>query len=57
VVAAVVFLAFRVMAAPGQHSRGRGDDGLRILNERYARGEINRDEYEERRRTLQTGRA
>ncbi len=30
----------------------RGDDALAILRERYARGEISREEYESRRRDL-----
>lgn len=30
----------------------RGDEALRILEERFARGEIDREEFEERRRTL-----
>ena len=34
-------------------SVGGDDDALRILKERYARGEISRDEYEQMRRTLQ----
>lgn len=33
-----------------RHGAGRG--ALEILNERYARGEINQGEYEERRRVL-----
>jgi putative membrane protein len=32
------------------HSRGRG--AIEILEERFARGEINQSEYEERRRLL-----
>lgn len=55
VVAAVAFLAYRAMTLSGHGSGGRGDDALRLLDERYARGEIDHDEYEARRRTLQTG--
>jgi len=32
---------------------GRGTHAIDILNERYARGEINRAEFEERRRLLE----
>ena len=35
----------------GMHHRG-GGDALDILRERFARGEINQAEYEERRRLL-----
>ena len=36
---------------------GRDDDtGRRILDERFARGEIDEDEYERRRRTLEVTR-
>lgn len=34
------------------HRHGGGSSALDILNERYARGEINQAEYEERRRVL-----
>ncbi len=33
-------------------TNGRTTDALSILQERFARGEINREEYEERRRAL-----
>jgi putative membrane protein len=36
-----------------QKSPGGEDDALRILKERYARGDISQDEYEQMRRTLQ----
>ena len=53
VVAAVIVL--RVLWGRGSGSGGprtRADQALRILEERYARGEIDREEFEERRRTL-----
>jgi putative membrane protein len=36
------------------HLRGGGSSALDILNDRYARGEINQAEYEERRRMLRS---
>jgi len=36
----------------GVHHRFRGDHALELLNERFARGEINQTEYEERKRLL-----
>lgn len=41
-------------SGPGDRGVG-GDDALRILEERFARGEIDRDEFEERRRALRGG--
>ena len=35
-----------------RHRGGRGDSAAQILKERFARGEIDGPEYEERRRTL-----
>lgn len=34
------------------HRGGHGDGSAQILNERYARGEIDKSEYDERRRVL-----
>jgi putative membrane protein len=36
------------------HRHGSGGNALDILKERYARGEINQAEYEERRRVLRS---
>jgi putative membrane protein len=36
------------------HRHSAGSGALEILNERYARGEINQSEYEERRRVLRS---
>jgi putative membrane protein len=49
VLAAVVFLIVRLARGP---ARSRSNAGLDILNERFARGEIEKAEYEERRRIL-----
>lgn len=54
--AVVVFLivwAFRSAATPGQPAE---DTPLRILDERLARGEIDREDYEERRKVLESRR-
>lgn len=57
VVAAIVIASIFVTRALWKRGDGapssRRDAALDILKERYARGEIDRDEYEERRRTLQ----
>jgi putative membrane protein len=56
-VAATIFLAFHRSAGGGQHvlpwARAPHESALQILNERFARGEIDQTEYEERRRLLQ----
>ncbi|MEM5433606.1 SHOCT domain-containing protein, partial [Cupriavidus oxalaticus] len=45
IVAGVVWLV-RTAAQPGAHQfSARPSPGLQLLEERYARGEINRDEY------------
>jgi putative membrane protein len=52
VVVCLAMIFFMVRSVMGRRSRGR--DALDILKERYARGEINQAEYEERRRFLGT---
>jgi putative membrane protein len=46
-----VTMMFSMMRGGMMHG-DRGRDALDILRERYARGEINQSEYEERRRLL-----
>ena len=55
VVAGVVYLARGLSKPSGGASAAQSRDGgsaQRVLDERYARGEIDKDEYEERRRSL-----
>ena len=56
-VAATIFLAFHRSAGGAHHVlpwwRNPHESALQILNERFARGEIDQTEYEERRRLLQ----
>ncbi len=50
---AVVVLVLRALGvAPGRPAAREGRTALHILNERFARGEIDKDDYEERKRTL-----
>jgi putative membrane protein len=55
-VAFVVWL-LRMITGRGRHGRHlcgawHAHSGLEILNERYAKGEITKEEYEERKKTL-----
>jgi putative membrane protein len=45
---AVMFFMMR-----GHRGGSRGDSAARILKERFARGEIDKTEYDDRRRTLE----
>ncbi len=48
-----IVMAVRASGADGHHWRGgRLSPGLDALDERYARGEINRDEYMQKRRDI-----
>ena len=51
-VIAVVFAFFRSLAGGRAAGRGAADRAQEILRERYARGEIDQREYDERRRHL-----
>lgn len=52
IVALVSWLIWSTTRRPDSAAR-RGDRALGLLDERYARGEIDRDEYLERRRDLE----
>jgi len=52
VIAAVVFLVRAIAGERTSGPVGGKDRSLEILEERYARGEINKEEFEEKRRTL-----
>lgn len=55
-IALIVKWLFRSGSRPGADDQGgragRGDRALAILRERYARGEIDKQEFEERKRDL-----
>lgn len=51
VIVAGVVLAIRGSSG-GASARGSGRSAIDILDERFARGEIDREEYEERKRVL-----
>ena len=50
IVAGVVWLVRTL--GDGSSQNGRASSAMRILEERFARGEIDREEFEERRRVL-----
>ena len=48
---ACAFIMFYMMR--GRHGGNRGDQAAQILKERFARGEIDKAEYDERRHALE----
>jgi putative membrane protein len=50
--AVITGIALGIRWLLGQGRPGRADSALDILRERYARGEINREEFEQRKRDL-----
>jgi len=53
VLAAIVFAVWVIARPAGGGSGGREAGALTILKQRYARGEVGRDEFEQRRRDLE----
>jgi putative membrane protein len=53
IVIALVIWAFR---AAGTTAPGKGSDALSVLEHRYATGEIEREEFDERRQVLEAAR-
>jgi len=51
-VIAVIILIVRALAGPHREPRGQSRSALDILEERFARGEIEREEFEEKRSLL-----
>jgi putative membrane protein len=51
-IAFAIYLILRARSASDSHHQPQRQSPLDILEERYARGEIDSDEYEERRRRL-----
>jgi putative membrane protein len=54
-VIALVVVLVRWLSGSSSYQRPHARTPLDILKERFARGEIDKDEYEERRRTLSEG--
>jgi putative membrane protein len=52
--AVMIAIVVRVVST-ARRNASTGSEGLRILEERYARGEIDRDEFLERKRVLAEG--
>jgi putative membrane protein len=52
IVLGIAVLAKWLFASGMQHQRGPSGDALEIVKERYARGEIGKDEFEQKKRDL-----
>ena len=52
IILAAIFLGMRWLISSSQSGRHAPPDALGVLESRYARGEINRDEFEQKRRDL-----
>lgn len=52
IIAAIFFIRWLVASSKGSNSPREGESALEILKKRYARGEINREEFEEKRKDL-----
>lgn len=57
IIVAIVLIIRHFMGGSGGETSGQAEnDPLRILQKRYANGEINTEEYEERKKVLESGR-
>lgn len=54
---ALIVVGIVLLLRPTPEPRREHDRAIEILNERFVRGEIDREEYEERRRVLESGRS
>jgi putative membrane protein len=60
IIAAIVWIVMIIVGRGRMHRMGRwnrhqmwqSQSSIELLNERYAKGEINKEEYEERKKTL-----
>lgn len=52
IVAAVIWLIIKTVNTGNQERTGRDKSALELLKERYARGEIDKEEFEEKRKDL-----
>ena len=52
IIAIAVFLVYKVLQNNNASGTGARDNSLDILNERFARGEINEDEYNQKKNML-----
>jgi len=52
----IIWIAKKITESqPGDKSSSQGDSALDILNKRYAKGEIDKEEYEEKKKDLTAG--
>ena len=52
IIAGIVYLVKWSLNQSGNSSAPRGNNALKILKERYAKGEINKQEFEEKKKEL-----
>lgn len=48
-----VFALVQRSSRPGESSSASGESALELLKKRYARGEVSREEYEQKRRDIE----
>lgn len=53
VIVGIIFLIRWLAVSSGYGGRGAGDSPLEILKKRYARGDINKEEFEQKKKDLE----